>query len=205
MPIQFYAASSPEGKSVMRMGAIKAKVFAEVLGVGTMKEVSMSFNQLVDNGIVLPDRLSFDGLVPISIDSNNQSIILYEDPVHKMVSEEAADQLIKRFDPDKNDGVYPTYAGLKKALTQDSKNWDNEATTTATLVTEKVKPIIKEYLGGTLGDLFDVMFGSPTSLFELLKGNVTLEVTLETVPIDIEAGITDTRVLVWGLNSPHSN
>ena len=205
MPIQFYAASSPEGKSVMRMGSIKAKVFAEVFGIGTMKEVSMSFNQLVNNGIVLPERLSFDGLVPISIDSNNQSIILYEEPVHKMVSEEAADQLVRRFDPDKTDGIYPTYAGLKKALTQDSKNWDNEATTTATLVTEKVKPIIKEYLGGTLGSLFDVMFGSPTSLFELLKENVTLEVTLETAPIDIEAGITDTRVLVWGLNSPNSN
>ncbi|MBQ1991251.1 MAG: hypothetical protein II233_00550, partial [Clostridia bacterium] len=32
MPIQFYAASSPEGKSVMRMGSIKAKVFASVFG-----------------------------------------------------------------------------------------------------------------------------------------------------------------------------
>ena len=208
LPVQFYAAHGIEGKAVMRLASLTANVFGVLggweiggYGAGAFKTVSMDYDKLVNSVGLDPKNITFDGLVSINIDDSNQSIILYEDPIHKRVAGESAANLLIRFDDD-DLPPYPTYNGLYEALTSTESfdNWSEEAKTTATIIFNKVSPILKDFLGD-LGDLLPLVVSSAKGLFEMLREDISVAVTLETAPINAKAGITDTRVLVWGLNS----
>ena len=208
IPMQFYAASGPSGKSVMRLGSITLNVFGGIGGlVGTTKTLTITYKQLVEDIGLDPSNIVFDGLVPIQL-QNNESIILYEDPVHKQVAREHVSNLVIRFDDDDYDDIAPTYDALEELFTTEWHQlygWDNlstEAQTTARILYNKLFPIVTNYFkDSSYSGIVEWLFGSTKNFMSLLRNDASMRVELETVPTDDEAGINDTRVLVWGLNS----
>ncbi len=209
LPTFFYAATRSDGRAAMRLSEIKATVFADAYLGGMCKNASMTFEDLTATMGLPEETLTFDGLAPIHVDDNNQSIILYEDPIHKQLTSEALSGLLLRFDDDDYDDKIPTYDPFYELFTKDlghellSNKWKDlstEAKTIADILTNKLKPYIMGYVND-LADLFNFMFGSTERFIRLLREDASLEVKIETCPIDAENGITDTRVYIWGLNS----
>lgn len=208
VPIEFYAASWNNHKSVMRVEKITA--WYNIL---VYVELGFDYSKLTQ--YMSASRITFSGLLPleqITYNDKKHLTILDEEPYHKRVSKEQIEALMQNFDDDKTDdanGFKPTYDGLYAAITNPSSLPSNkstplsqmksEADITAKIIFDK----IFEKLGdGTLGDLASIIFTSPKAMFETVA-NMPIEVTLSTVAKNGSEGATDNRLVIWGLNSPN--
>ena len=198
LPIEFYAASMNGEKAVMRLESIRIDLWE-----GLYVDKTMSFAQLTSS-YVSAERITFNGLVPVEI-YNNHLLVLDEEPYHKQVNESSAQNLILRFDDNPSDDKKPTYNGLYNAITNPSSinTSGSEAAITAEIVFNKLKPIMDSVLGD-VSFIADIILGTPYQFFKFIADNVSVRVTLATVPKGT-SGATDNRVVVWGLNSPNSN
>ena len=208
VPIEFYAASWNNHKSVMRVEKITA-------WYNLLVYVELGFDYSKLTQYMAASRITFSGLLPleqITYNDKKHLTILDEEPYHKRVSREQIEALMQNFDDDKTDdanGFKPTYDGLYAAITNPSSLPNNKSTPLSQMKSEAditakiIYDKIFEKLGdGSLGDLADIIFASPKAMFETVA-NMPIEVTLSTVAKNGSEGATDNRLVIWGLNSPN--